>query len=323
MEDLREISLIEDGQVRLRHDAVDVSDAVATTLAAVEHLAGRTGVRLEVDAVDPTLRVWADAKRLTQVLVNLVGNAIKYNTPDGWVWVRVRATDDRLQLVVADSGRGIAPEDRERVFEPFERLDAARTGVEGTGLGLSISRRLVETMDGTLTVDSEVGEGSTFTVDLARAPSAAPPRAASPAAPLDTPAPVVDGPPAPATTVLYIEDNPDNVELMHEVLQRWPGLDVQVAMTGEEGLERAAALVPTLILLDLHLPDLHGLQVLERLRARPSTATIPVIMVTADATGWEQEVPPSQRPDAIVTKPLDVKSFARVVSGWLEPTPAA
>jgi len=316
MEDLREISLIEDGQVRLRHDAVDVADVVATALASVEHMAASTRLRVEVEPIDPALRVWADGKRLTQVLVNLLSNAVKYNRPEGLVRVRVEADGTRLRIHVADTGRGIAAEHAERVFEPFERLDAARTGVEGTGLGLSISRRLVETMDGTLSLASEVGVGSTFTVDLAQAPSVP---ALHVAGDGDRSAPPAL---AGAATVLYIEDNPENVELMHDVFQRWPDVVVEVAMTGTEGLARAEALHPKLILLDLHLPDLHGLEVLDGLRQRPSTADIPVIMVTADATGWEQEVPAAQRPQAIVTKPLDVKAFTRVLSGWLEPSRA-
>jgi len=307
MEDLREISLIEEGQLRLRHDATDVAEVISDAVDAVDYLRAPNRIALHVEPVPPGLRAWADPKRLTQVLVNLLTNAVKYNRPDGSVWVRAVALDERrVRIEVEDTGRGIAPQDQRRVFDPFERLDAARTGVDGTGLGLSISQRLIETMDGHLGLESTPGRGSTFSVELARAPSA------EPAEP-DLELVGLGG----ASTVLYIEDNPDNVELMCELFERWPSLQVLPAMTGGAGLELAAEAQPALILLDLHLPDLHGLEVLGALRADPATRDIPVIMVTADATGWEHEVPAAERPDAIVTKPIDVRSFRALIEEWI------
>jgi CheY-like chemotaxis protein len=254
-----------------------------------------------------TLFVHADRQRLLQVLLNLLSNAVKYNHVGGRVTVSVDAVSPGLlRINVTDTGNGIRPEDIGRVFEPFDRLGAESTGVEGTGVGLTLSKYLVERMAGVLGVRSDLGVGTTFTVDLP--PSDAP----------DVPALGVEPRPDEAVSVatlrvLHVEDNLANLELVEQVLTRSGVVELLAAMTGSLGLELAREHDPDLILLDLHLPDMHGTELLAALRAEPSTADIPVVVVTADATPSQIQRLRDSGVAAYLTKPIDIRELLRVV----------
>jgi CheY-like chemotaxis protein len=188
-----------------------------------------------------------------------------------------------------------------RLFRPFDRLGADRTAVEGTGLGLALSHHLVEAMGGTLTATSVVGEGTTFTVDLA---TADPPSTRTDAQifPAGTePREDVQG------TVLYIEDNLPNVRLLERIMARRPGVKLLAAMQGSRGVDLARDHRPDLVILDLDLPDLPGTEVLERLLADPRTKGIPVVILSADATERRMTALREQGAQAYLTKPLDVR----------------
>ena len=227
--------------------------------------------------------VLADQQRLTQVIINLVSNAIKYNRSGGEVRVEVAgAGRRRVRIVVTDTGSGIAPDLLPRLFTPFERLGAAATGIEGTGLGLALSRRLIESMGGTVGVESTVGVGSTFWVELAQAePEVVAPSMAGDEGPLAVREYAAE------RRVLYVEDVVANVTLVGEILARRPSVRLLPAMLGRMGVELAQEHLPHLILLDLHLPDMSGVDVLTALRRDASTRDIPVVVLTADATRSE------------------------------------
>jgi CheY-like chemotaxis protein len=258
--------------------------------------------------------VFADRQRAKQILLNIFSNAVKYNRPRGTIAVTCRpAGDTAFHISVADTGRGIPAERLGLLFTPFERLGAEDTDVEGTGIGLALSRRLAEAMGGRLLADSTLDQGSTFTVEL----------------------PVVEGPveryerlnddqePAPVPLddrqrVLYIEDNLANLRLIERLLARRPDVEVVAAMHGSLGLELAREHQPAVVLLDLHLPDMGGDQVLQRLRDDPLTASIPVIIVSADATAGQIQRLLAAGATAYLTKPIDVPELTAVLDKVLD-----
>jgi CheY-like chemotaxis protein len=211
-------------------------------------------------------------------------------------------------MLVTDTGHGISPDKLERLFTPFDRLGAEGAGVEGTGLGLALSKHLVEVMGGTLDVTSQVGVGSTFAVEF--------PLTAAPADALKLPAasPTVQAERGEGRmVVLYIEDNVSNLRLVEQVLGRRPQTTLLSAMQGQLGLDLAREHRPDLILLDLHLPDVPGDEVLRRLREEPQTRGIPVVILSADATPGQVERLLAAGAQAYLTKPLDVRQLLALV----------
>ena len=278
IDDVLDLSAIDAGDLRLHTQAVDLRELVGRTVPLVDNLARAKAVAIEVDA---GLGGWAlaDPVRLRQVLLNLLSNAIKYNRAGGQVRLWTRMGDGRATIAVADTGPGIACELIDRAFEPFNRLGAEATPVEGSGIGLAVAKALVERMDGRIELASSPGQGATFLVDLpaARAPAGAPaalPRAAEAA---DA---VAGRPPA---RVLYIEDNAINALVMSELLAHRPSLSIEIAADGLSGLARARESRPDLLLVDLQLPDIDGIEVLRRMRAEAATAAVPCVALSANA----------------------------------------
>jgi signal transduction histidine kinase/CheY-like chemotaxis protein len=298
-----DIARIEAGAISISLEPLPVTDVVRSALDLVRPQARGRRITL-VDAVAGDDHVMADRQRLQQVLLNLLSNAVKYNRDDGRVEVScARAGSGRIRLAIRDTGRGIAPGLLERLYTPFERLGADRSGVEGTGLGLALSRRLVEAMHGTLHVESTVGEGTTFAVELPPAVGRSALVAGTNGVPPSAATPKTFG------TLLYIEDNPANLRLVERIASYRPGLTLLTAVQGRRGLELARDHQPRVIVLDLHLPDLEGTEVLARLRGDPSTRDIPVVIVSADATPGQVTRLLAQGADAYLTKPLDVSQF--------------
>jgi CheY-like chemotaxis protein len=258
--------------------------------------------------------VQADAQRLKQVLINLLVNAIKYNREGGEVRLDVRPEgDDRVRIAVADTGFGIDAALLPRLFTPFERLGAERLGIEGTGLGLALSRELVEAMGGTIGVETVPGAGSTFWVDL----SSREPVAAAPIAEPGHPR-LAERVYAAPRTLLYIEDTVANIRLIEAILLMRPSVHLIGAMLGRLGLELAHEHQPDLILLDLHLPDVGGVEVLHRLRADDTTRGIPVVVLTADATRQDEKALRDAGARAFLTKPIEVIELLAILDEVLE-----
>ncbi|MGH8514566.1 MAG: ATP-binding response regulator, partial [Gammaproteobacteria bacterium] len=271
------------------------------------------GIQLAMDRPESHWYVTADRQRLKQVLVNLLANAIKYNREAGTVHVMCEQVDEaRLRISVTDTGPGIAPEHMERLFTPFDRLGAGETGIEGTGIGLALSKKLVELMGGRIQARSEVGRGSTFSVEFERAEAteleeSSVTATAAPATGADTP----------ARTILYVEDNLPNLKLVERILARRPPTRLLAAMQGGLGLELAAEHRPDLILLDVHLPDMTGDDVLRGLKESSQTRAIPVVMISAEASKGKIERFLAAGASAYLTKPLDVAEFLRVIDDAL------
>ena len=315
-----EIARIEAGREHFSLEPVCIGTVVQEALALVRPLAAQWEVLLVDETGAAGARyVHADRQRLTQVLLNLLSNAIKYNRPGG----RVRLTcgdgrDGRVAVRVADTGRGIAAERVEQLFTPFARLGAEQSEVEGTGLGLALSQRLAEAMGGALALESSGPAGSVFRLEVVAAHDPLHALEASGAVPAARAAP-----PAPehAATLLYVEDNLANLSLVETILLSRPAWRTVPALQGQLGIELAREHRPNLILLDLHLPDLPGEEVLRRLRGDARTAHIPVVVISADATRAMIERLREAGADGYLTKPLDVDEFLATLERFLAPAP--
>lgn len=309
-----DIARIETGRLPLSPEPVRLADAVREALDLVRPLAAERQVTLDGGGSIGDGYVLADRQRLKQVFLNLLSNAIKYNRAGGIVTIACTpVTDGFLRVSIRDTGHGIAPEHLDRLFQPFDRLGAEATGIEGTGLGLALAKGLVEAMGGRMHVDSTLGVGSTFAVDLVQTEN-----------PLHTQAEVhasaaatSELPPSPPFTILYVEDNLSNLELIEQVLARRPQVQLLAAMQGRLGLELALRHLPDLVLLDLHLPDLSGLDVLHQLKEDDRTRAIPVVIVTADATRGQVERLRAAGAREYLTKPFDVPRFLELIDSLI------
>jgi signal transduction histidine kinase/ActR/RegA family two-component response regulator len=314
-----DLGSIEAGRLPVELSPVPVCEVADDSLAFVRELARSHGVHLqptlELDPADlePHAQVvLADRTRLRQVMLNLLGNAIKYNRPGGTVKMRCRSDGGQVFIEVLDTGRGIPAAEQQRLFQPFERLGAERGAVEGAGIGLALSRRLVLAMAGHMGLSSEPGVGSTFWLCLPAAAIALPP--APPPAPASLRAELrqTTGASAPAT-VLYIDDNEVNLMLMESLLEDSAGVRLISSKDPAEGLRLAQQLRPSVVLLDIHMPGMDGYEVLAQMRAHPATAHIPVVAVSADAMQADLDAARSAGFAAYLTKPLDFEQLLRTV----------
>jgi signal transduction histidine kinase/ActR/RegA family two-component response regulator len=275
-----DIAQVTQGRLDLLFETVDVDAVVREAVALMGPAAAERGVTIDVVRPAADLAALADRQRLHQILLNLLSNAIKYNRPTGSVTVAIQPEHDGdgIDVAVVDTGPGIEESQLERVFIPFDRLSAAHSTIEGTGVGLPLARALSEAMGGTLTFRSEVGVGSTFTIRLVRDVKGS--TAGGPSR-----RPTVGHPdgdePRHGRTVLYAENDLANLRILQRVLRHRPEL-LQVAVQGQSCLDLARQLDPALILVELHLPDIRGEEVLHRLKADPLTAGIPVAVFGAD-----------------------------------------
>jgi signal transduction histidine kinase/CheY-like chemotaxis protein len=310
--ELIDIARIESGEFSLSVEPVAVQPVVDETCQLMAPLAADRSITISQPSPPPGLAVEADRQRLRQILVNLMSNAIKYNRAGGTVTITCQATGpDQATLTVADSGPGIAAADLDRIFHPFERLGAEQTAIEGTGIGLPLARAFAEAMRGSLSAASVPGEWTTFTISLPRSPDLAQAPAAGERVPVPRIAP--DDCVWESIYVLYIEDNPANIEVVTRFLRTRPSMRLQSVTSGQAGLESATQEIPDLILLDLHLPGLHGDEVLRRLRANPATAGIPVAILSAEASPTIIRNLRARGVIAYLTKPLDLTELGRLL----------
>ncbi len=285
-------------------EPLPMGDVLDAAVALVSNQAIDAQLHLLCTPPEPWLCVQGDAVRLRQVLVNLMSNGIKYNQPGGRVMVEAMALAHDVVITVSDSGCGMSETQLSHLFEPFNRLGAERTSIEGTGIGLVIVKRLVELMHGRIEVSSRPGAGTQFRVWLPRAE--APGEGHDPASRPRTGFGALDDGMPSGLTVLYAEDNVVNVELLRQVMRMRPQWHLEIAHCGQEAIAMAMSQPPDLLLLDMHLGDMNGLDVSDALDQHAHTAAIPRAALSAD-------VMPDQIREArqrgfveYLTKPLDV-----------------
>jgi PAS domain S-box-containing protein len=307
-----DISRIESGTMSLSLEPVHLGNALAEALSLIRPLATEAEVSLRTDHTElAELHALADHQRLKQVLINVLSNAVKYNRRGGEIHVScTQRPNARIEIAVADTGHGIAEGKLQRLFDPFDRLDAERTGIEGTGLGLALSLRLMEAMGGTITAESELETGTTMRVELDRGQEPED-YAVTRSEALSGASRALSG------TVIYIEDNLSNVKLVERVIERFPEVRLIPAMQGRLGIDLARQHQPDLILLDLHLPDLQGRDVLQQLKDDPTTAAIPVVILSADATTAQVQRLKAAGAAEYMTKPIDIELLIKTLTGTL------
>jgi len=296
-----DLAKIESGRIELSMEGVDLHALAGDCRHLIQPIADKAGISLSFDL--PAERaVFADRVRLKQVLLNLLSNAIKYNRPDGSVRLTATAGQPgQLRIAVTDTGHGIPPERIGELFQPFNRLGAEAGEIEGTGIGLTIARRLVDMMGGEMGVDSTLGVGTTFWVELATGQTA---KVGAGETALALPAGRTTS--HDAATVLTIDDNPANLKLIAQVMGLRAQVHLLTAHTPELGIELALAHRPDLILLDINMPGMDGYQVLKVFQASAELRHIPVLAITANAMPRDIERGMAAGFADYLTKPLDI-----------------
>ena len=310
--EILDLAQIESGKLALSREPTSLAEVMLECQAMIEPQAQKKGITMTFPPTGCLYFVDADRTRLKQVVINLLSNAIKYNQANGTVVVdcALRAPEggapSRIRISVTDTGAGLPPDMLRQLFQPFNRLGQERSTEEGTGIGLVMSKRLVELMGGVIGVKSAVGEGSVFWFELN---STVEPQLGADAAkaPAITGAPVRPG--APLRTLLYVEDNPANLKLVEQLIARRPDMRLLSARDGNTGIELARANHPEVILMDINLPGISGIEALKILREDPATAHIPVVALSANAMPRDVEKGLEAGFFQYLTKPIKVNEF--------------
>ncbi|MBY0484709.1 PAS domain S-box protein [Nitrosomonas sp.] len=280
--EILDLALIESGKLLLSLEPMSLNEVMSDCQAMIEPQAQKSGIPLTFPQFDGTYFVKADRTRVKQILINLLSNSIKYNRAGGTVVVSYStSTAERIRISITDTGEGLSVENLSQLFQPFNRLGRETGTEEGTGIGLVVSKRLVELMGGAIGAESTVGKGSVFWIELNR--TNAPHMALD-----DDKSKMAIGPAkisadTPLRTLLYVEDNPANLLLVENLLERRADIHLLSAQDGLRGIEIARASLPDVILMDINLPGISGIHALKILRKDPTTAHIPVIALSANA----------------------------------------
>ena len=314
--EILDLSVVESGKVSLSLEPVSLSEVLSECQAMMEAQAQQRGIHMTFPKFDEPHFVWADQTRLKQIVINLLSNAIKYNQAKGQVTVDYKfISSDRIRISFKDTGAGLTPEKMSQLFQPFNRLGQEAGSVAGTGIGLVVTKQLVELMGGVLGVDSAVDEGSVFWVDLRSTPAPElkiiEPKNVSPMQvirPLD----------APQKILLYIEDNPANMKLVERLIDRRSDIKLLKAVDGLQGIALARASLPDVILMDINLPGISGIDALKALQEDQATSHIPVVAISANAMSRDIEVGRQLGFFRYLTKPIVVEEFMSTLDLALE-----
>src|SRR6202162_2306142 len=314
--EILDLAQIESGKLSLSPEPISLGEVMVECQTMIDPQRQKRGIKMTFPKFDTPCFVSADRTRLKQVLVNLLSNSIKYNQPGGTVVVECTAsTPERTRISVRDTGAGLTPEKLTQLFQPFNRLGQESSAEEGTGIGLVMSKRVVELMGGVIGVESTVGVGTVFWFELS---TAAAPQPAVDAAEPTAAAEVQEKYGAPLRTLLYVEDNPANLKVVEQLIARRPNMRLLSAINGNLGIKLARRSQPEVILMDINLPGMSGIEALKILREDPATAHIPVIAISANAMPRNVEKGLQAGFFWYLTKPIKVKEFTDVLNVALE-----
>ncbi|HEX6084978.1 MAG TPA: PAS domain S-box protein [Thermoanaerobaculia bacterium] len=311
--EILDLATIESGKLSMSLEPVTLHDLLLECHSMIEPLAQRRGIHMSLPYSDSDLAycVHADRTRIKQVLINLLSNAVKYNTPKGSVEMHCSATAaGRVRITVTDTGSGLTPEKLAQLFQPFNRLGQEVNGEEGTGIGLVVSRRLVELMNGEIGVESTIGTGTSFWVELLSTQPLTVPAAPETIAATDASTATGD---AAVRTLLYVEDNPANLQLVEKLIARRNDLRLLTAVDGHQGVALARSCLPDVILMDINLPGISGVEALQLLRHDAATAHIPVMALSANAMARDVESGLEAGFFRYLTKPIKVPAFMKAL----------
>jgi len=314
--EILDLAQIESGKLPVSLEPISLSEVVRECQTMIEPQARKRDISMSFPQFEIPYFVKADRTRMKQVLINLLSNAIKYNKVGGAVVVTcVASTPGRIRICVKDTGQGLTADELTHLFQPFNRLGKEAGIEEGTGIGLMVSKRLIELMKGEIGVESTVGVGSVFwiEVNLTAEPKRAP--GAAELTPVHRAHVQAD---AQVRTLLYVEDNPANLMLIEELIARRPDIRLLSAMDGNRGVEIARASRPDVILMDINLPGMSGIQALKILRADPSTAQIPIIALSANAMPRDIEKGLAAGFFRYLTKPIKIEEFKDTLEAALK-----
>ncbi len=314
IDDVLDLSKIETGKITISIEDVHVASVVRDSISAVMARADKNRITIDSSGVDPDVFIRADITRFRQVMINLMSNATKYNRVGGSVFITTQILDQgMLRISVKDTGQGIAAENMESLFKPFNRLGMEGSNIEGTGIGLTITKRIIENMNGRINVDSEPGKGTEFSIDFHIG---------------DNPVLLLDDDPefpeagvgkkiTGMKTILYVEDNPSNLALVENILERRDNITLLTSVTGRNGVELAVNSLPDIILMDIDLPDIDGYEALEMLRSYEKTSNIPVVAISANA--MPSDIKKGERAGFAhyLTKPININRFLDIIDASL------
>jgi CheY-like chemotaxis protein len=314
--EILDLAQIESGKLALSREPTSLAEVMLECQAMIEPQAQLRGIKMTFPPSGIPHYVDADRTRLKQVLINLLSNAIKYNQEKGTVVVECSiGNEERIRVSIRDTGAGLPPDMLAQLFQPFNRLGQERSAVEGTGIGLVMSKRLVELMGGTIGVESTVGSGSVFWFELNSTVEPQLEPNVMEASAVEVPR-VQRG--VLLRTLLYVEDNPANLKLIEQLIMRRPDIRLLSARDGSSGIELARANEPEVILMDINLPGISGIEALRILREDPITALIPVIALSANAMPRDIEKGLQAGFFRYLTKPIKVNEFMDTLDTALE-----
>ena len=316
IDEILDLAKVESRQVPLSQEPVSLAEVMLECRGMINPQAVQRNIRMSFPQFDRPSFVLADRTRVKQVLINLLSNAIKYNKPDGMIEVRsIETAAGYIRVSIRDTGDGLTPEEVSQLFQAFNRLAQEGGGEEGTGIGLVVAKRLVELMGGAIGVESTVGVGSVFWFELL---AVAEPHLLVEGSDGEELAQSLTSRTDQVQTLLYIEDNPANLKLVEQIIARHPGIRLLTAVSGNSGIEIARTAQPTVILMDINLPGISGIQALKILREDPATAHIPVVALSANAMPRDIE-------DGLVagffrylTKPIKLNDFMEALNVALD-----
>ena len=317
-----DLTQIESGSLKVHNENTDVSRLLKKLLPVIEPMADKGEIKIRNHIPETSsLYVFADPTRLKQALINLVVNAIKYNREGGEVFLKSERTDEnRVKIHIIDTGPGIELSKQKLLFEPFERLGVEQSGIEGTGIGLTITKKLVSLMDGTISLESEMGKGSQFTIDLPAGNHSGPTHQEYSLGKMTSKNTEEEN----QKTILYIEDNVSNLALVQKYLREFTSFKLMSSQNAVDGLSLARRHQPSLILMDINLPEMDGMTAFKKLQSWNETKSIPVIAVSANAMEHDIKNALEAGFKHYITKPVNLDLLLKAIQkSFSSPTPEA